>query len=500
MTINGAISCLGGHGEVRSKTKVVHGVTTVLLQDLPVWNYDGSSTGQAPGTDSEVLIVPRALYSDPFRREGNNVLVVCDTYAPSKTELPPAPLPTNSRYLAAKIFEADEASAPWFGLEQEYTLFQDGRPLGWPKCSARSFINSPLVLLGFPGPQGPYYCAAGADRAFGREVVEEHLDCSLYAGLTISGINSEVMPGQWEFQVGPCTGIESGDMMLASRYILHRVCEKHQVVASFEPKPIKGGDWNGSGCHTNFSTKAMREPNGLENAIYPAIEKLGKRHAQHIKAYGAGNERRLTGKHETAGIDKFSYGVANRGASVRIPNSTAFEGKGYFEDRRPAASMDPYVVTSMIFDSAILDGKYSFEFSNIHIEGVDLKDVKSTQHDVISQHSKPAPPKLDTDIKTLNLLEEENTPANKTAPPLSAPEPQAKEEEKNPERIAEKREPAVSEDADIKALDEAEKKADIPKPVQAANKSTRSSIFFKSKKKNNEDGEGSKRAGGCILF
>jgi len=133
------------------------------------------------------------------------------------------------------------------------------------------------------------------------------------------------------------------------------VCEIHGVVASLDPKPVPG-DWNGAGCHTNFSTKDMREVEGsLNSVIIPAIERLGKKHAEHIAAYGTGNERRLTGRHETASMDKFSYGVANRGASVRIPNQTKADGKGYFEDRRPSSNMDPYVVTSKIFHTCCID-------------------------------------------------------------------------------------------------------------------------------------------------
>jgi len=333
--------------ETRSKTRVIHGKSSLTLEDLPEWNYDGSSTGQAPGTDSEVIIKPQAIYHDPFRG-GNHVLVMCDTYTPQGVAIP-----TNTRKPANDIFNQKLDEIPWYGIEQEYTLFKDGVPLGWPKSSARTF-GGPSTQIGFPGPQGPYYCSAGADVSFGRPVVEEHLDLCLKAGLQLSGINAEVLPGQWEFQVGPCVGIAAGDQMWMARYILHRVCEKHGVVASFEPKPIKG-DWNGSGCHTNYSTKAMRDQeNSLETVMIPMMKKLESRHKEHIANYGKGNEERLTGKHETASMEKFSYGVANRGASIRIPNATAQQKKGYFEDRRPASNMDPYVVTGMIFQTTIL--------------------------------------------------------------------------------------------------------------------------------------------------
>merc|ERR1711998_654574 len=201
-------------------------------------------------------------------------------------------------------------------------------------------------------PQGPYYCGSGDGVAFGRIVSETHYEACCRAGLTIAGVNSEVMPGQWEYQIGPCTGIDSGDHMIMSRYLMLRVCEMMGVNITFDPKPMSG-DWNGAGCHTNYSTEPMRQDGGYAEII-KAIEKLGAKHEEHIKIYGEGNERRLTGAHETAPITKFSYGVANRGASIRIPRDAEAQGKGYFEDRRPASNMDPYVVTAKIFDTTCL--------------------------------------------------------------------------------------------------------------------------------------------------
>mmetsp|Transcript_11897 Transcript_11897/g.13846 ORF Transcript_11897/g.13846 Transcript_11897/m.13846 type:complete len:420 (-) Transcript_11897:2257-3516(-) len=361
-------------GGYRSKTKVIHGVSSVTLNDLPEWNYDGSSTGQAPGDDSEVKIMPCAIFPDPFRRNGNHVLVVTDTSDADKNALP-----TNSRFLAAKVFAEKPEEKPWFGIEQEYTMFKYGRPLGWPESKARNPAG-PTATYGYPAPQGPYYCSAGADRAFGREIVEEHMDACTYAGITISGINAEVMPGQWEYQVGPCVGIDSGDHMTVSRYILNRVAEKHGVKISYHPKPIPG-DWNGAGCHTNFSTEKMRtDKQGYEKYIVPAIKALGERHEQHINAYGSDNDQRLTGKHETGNINSFSWDVADRGCSVRVPNSTKDEGQGYFEDRRPASNMDPYIVTAMIYDSSILGAKFASAFDSIKSEGVDIEGgvVKAT--------------------------------------------------------------------------------------------------------------------------
>jgi len=324
-----------GGFDIRQKTRTLPGVPA-SVDELPVWNFDGSSTGQAPGHDSEVLLKPVSIFADPFRG-GDNILVMCECLTPSME-----PIPSNTRRGAKEIFDQGLDEKPWFGIEQEYTLFEkDGRtPLGWPSG-------------GFPGPQGPYYCSAGTDCSFGRPVMEAHYEACLYAGVNISGVNAEVMPGQWEYQVGPCEGIDGGDHLWMSRYLLIRVCEAQGINVSFDPKPIPG-DWNGAGCHTNYSTEKMRQDGGYAE-IVAAIEKLEKKHMDHIQVYGTGNERRLTGAHETAPIEKFSYGVANRGASVRIPRSAEAENKGYFEDRRPASNMDPYVVTSKIFHTTCVE-------------------------------------------------------------------------------------------------------------------------------------------------
>jgi len=321
---------LGGLAEidVRSKTRTLEKAIT-SVSDLPDWNFDGSSTGQAPGEDSEVIIKPVRIYKDPFRR-AHHILVMCETYLPDGT-----PHACNTRVQCNEYMERIKSEHPWFGIEQEYTLFtaDTNWPLGWPKN-------------GFPGEQGPYYCGAGADKAFGRDVVESHYRACLYSGVKISGVNAEVMPGQWEYQVGAVEGIQAGDDTWMSRYIMFRVCEMFNVKVSFDPKPI-AGDWNGAGCHTNYSTDAMRAEGGY-SVIIDAIKELEKKHVEHIAAYGSGNERRLTGLHETASMDKFSYGVANRGASIRIPRQTHTEQKGYLEDRRPSSNMDPYVVCGKI--------------------------------------------------------------------------------------------------------------------------------------------------------
>ncbi|CAJ0931130.1 unnamed protein product, partial [Mesorhabditis belari] len=331
---------IDGTGEnLRCKTRSIDFVPQ-HPDELPVWNFDGSSTGQAHGADSDVYIKPVAIYPDPFRR-GNNKLVMCETLDNKKQ-----PTATNHRRRCNEMMEKCKDQHPWFGMEQEYTLCDiDGHPFGWPKN-------------GFPGPQGPYYCGVGANKVYGRDIVEAHYRACIYAGIQISGENAEVMPGQWEFQVGPSEGIQMGDQLWIARFLLHRVAEEFGVLANLDPKPIKG-DWNGAGCHTNFSTQAMREEGGI-NEIMEAINRLSLVHNQHIAYYdpqeGRDNERRLTGHHETASITQFSHGVASRACSIRIPRQTDDEGKGYFEDRRPSSNCDPYKVTAALVRTCCLEG------------------------------------------------------------------------------------------------------------------------------------------------
>lgn len=330
---------IDGTGEqLRAKTRTLDFIPKVA-EDLPIWNFDGSSTYQAEGSNSDIYLHPVALYKDPFRC-GNNKLVLCETYKYNHK-----PTESNKRRSCLEVMEKAKDQKPWFGIEQEYTLLDcDRHPFGWPKN-------------GFPGPQGPYYCGVGADKVYGRDVVEAHYRACLYAGIPICGTNAEVMPAQWEFQVGPSEGIAIGDDLWMARFILQRVAEDFGVVVSFDPKPIPG-DWNGAGAHTNFSTKLMREENGLKE-IERAIERLSKHHERHIQAYdpkqGKDNERRLTGFHETSSIHDFSAGVANRGASIRIPRQVAEEAKGYLEDRRPSSNCDPYSVSDVLVRTVCLN-------------------------------------------------------------------------------------------------------------------------------------------------
>eukprot|EP00913_Durusdinium_trenchii_P017937 g16855.t1 len=304
---------LDADGVTRSKTMTMT-ARPLKVTDLKVWNYDGSSTGQADGHNSEVLLKPRAIFNDPFRGYPN-VMVLADAWNAWDDQ----PAKNNTRAPCAEIMDRYRSLDPWFGIEQEYTLMKPGK-VGL----------KPTVPLGFnadgsePAPQGPYYTGAGFNVAIGRPVADEHYKLCMEAGVKISGINAEVMPGQWEFQIGPCRGIEMGDHLTMARYIMLRVTEKHDCVCSFEPKPAKG-DWNGAGCHTNFSVTPMRVAGGYDTII-KVCEAFGKVAKEHIA----------------------EYGVANRGASIRIPREAEKSGRGYMEDRRPGANCDPYRVTKII--------------------------------------------------------------------------------------------------------------------------------------------------------
>lgn len=353
---NGAVIAeyvwIDGSNGVRSKCKTLNKPPT-SIEDLPEWNFDGSSTGQAPGDNSDVYLRPVAMFADPFR-QGDNVLVMCETWMSDGT-----PNDYNFRHDAARLFEAHAKHDIWFGLEQEYTLLDvNGWPYNWPKN-------------GFPAPQGPYYCGVGTGRVFCRDIVEAHYKACMFAGIKISGTNAEVMPAQWEFQVGPCLGIEMGDHLWMARFLLHRVAEDFGAKVSFAPKPIPG-DWNGAGLHTNVSTAETRAEGGIRH-IEAAMEKLSKRQMEHMSLYGEGNRDRLTGMHETAHYDRFSWGVANRGASVRVPRSVAQEKKGYFEDRRPASNGDPYQITGIMAET--LCGK---------IDGVDVYGRFKSSNEIVA--------------------------------------------------------------------------------------------------------------------
>ena len=326
---------------LRSKARVVNFVKgkEVSLSDFPQWGFDGSSTNQAPGHDSDCLLKPVNFVRDPIRGEGN-YLVMCEVLLPSGEAHP-----TNTRAKLRRVLDQGGAEhEPWIGFEQEYTMFEGNIPLGWPS-------------EGYPGPQGPYYCSAGAGRVIGRELVERHTRACLDAGIMLYGINAEVMYAQWEYQIG-YRGIagESADVLnvsdhlIMARWLMERLGEEYDIAISLSPKPMKG-DWNGAGNHSNFSTKEMRSPATGQATIDKAVERLSKTHALHIKNYGYGLADRLTGAHETCHIDEFRSGRSDRGASIRIPAQVAIDGYGYIEDRRPAANCDPYLVSALLVNT-----------------------------------------------------------------------------------------------------------------------------------------------------
>jgi glutamine synthetase len=308
---------------LRSKTKVLTSETEPELESLPIWNFDGSSTNQAEGNYSDCLLKPVKLIRDPQRKNG--YLVLCEVLNPDMT-----PHSSNTRS------SIKDNSNMWVGFEQEYFIYDGELPLGHTKGNMK--------------PQGEYYCGIGTDNVSGRNIVEHHLDVCLSAGLNLTGINAEVALGQWEFQVMGKGTLDSCDQLILCRYLLQRVAETYSVKIEYHPKPLQG-DWNGSGLHTNFSNKKMREVGGKEyfDSILNVFE---LNHSKHIENYGSDNEYRLTGKHETQSIDKFSYGVSDRGSSIRIPQVTANNGwKGYIEDRRPASNGDPYRIMKVISES-----------------------------------------------------------------------------------------------------------------------------------------------------
>ena len=311
--------------KLRSKTRIIADGKRPI-----VWGFDGSSTNQATGHFSDCVLRPVFTCADPLRGP-KDVLVMCEVLNADMT-----PHPTNTRAAALATAKRYASFEPKFGIEQEYTFFQDGRPYGWPE-------------EGYPAPQGPYYCGVGGTKMPGREIVEEHTVACMRAGLSIEGTNAEVMMGQWEFQVGVLGTVEVGDQLWTARWLLERIAEDFDVDVSLDAKPIQG-DWNGAGAHTNFSTKQMRATGGW-NAIVAGCEALGTRIDEHIQAYGEGIEERLTGAHETAHWSKFSYGISDRGSSVRIPGGVARDQKGYLEDRRPNANMDPYAVARLMVET-----------------------------------------------------------------------------------------------------------------------------------------------------
>lgn len=309
---------------LRSKTKIEKDFSG-KLEDCPLWSFDGSSTEQAPGGSSDCILKPVFICPDPQRKNG--YLVMCEVLDADG----------NAHESNGRALIEDDDNDFWFGFEQEYFLWDNetNKPLGFP-------VN------GYPAPQGPYYCSVGAKNAYGREIVEEHLDVCLEAGLNVEGINAEVAAGQWEFQIFAKGAKEAGDQIWIGRYLLERIGEKYGVSINWHCKPLGTLDWNGSGMHANFSNTLLRTA-GSQEIFTKVCEAFRPVVKEHIEVYGADNDQRLTGKHETASIHDFSYGVSDRGASIRIPVVVPKWGwKGYLEDRRPNSAADPYKVAARI--------------------------------------------------------------------------------------------------------------------------------------------------------
>lgn len=330
--------------KLRSKTRVIDKTEDIVASKFPDWGFDGSSTKQAEGNNSDCFLKPVTIVPDPIRKNGSNFLVLCEVFeADGKT-----PHKSNQRAKLRELYEEKgvEGLGALIGFEQEYTFrTSKGEPLGFTTGAH------------WKSAQGPYYCGVGADVIYGRDIVEAHTRLCLEANLNIYGTNAEVMPGQWEFQIGPRKMTDKADPLTMSdhlwlaRFLLHRIAENWNIDATLECKPVEG-DWNGAGLHTNFSTQAMREDGGLVE-INKAISKLEKAHGEHIKGYGEGLDKRLTGDHETCDINTFKAGDSDRGASIRVPMATIMDKKGYFEDRRPGANANPYTVSHLLLKTIL---------------------------------------------------------------------------------------------------------------------------------------------------
>jgi glutamine synthetase len=311
--------------QIRSKTKIVKSFGR-NGGEAPIWGFDGSSTQQAEGNSSDCVLKPVRVYPNPLDTDSS--IVLCEVWNVNDT-----PHKTNTRRELEETFVDLESDIDeWVGFEQEYTLYENNKPYGWPD-------------IGEPPPQGDYYCG----RNIGENIMKEHMNACINAGISICGTNAEVMLGQWEYQIGAGGSIHMSDDLWVARWLMERICEKHELSVSLHPKPI-AGDWNGAGCHTNFSTGEMREDGGFDKII-EACEKLSENPQEHIDVYGQDNDQRLTGEHETCSIEEFRYGVSDRGASIRIPWQVEKDGCGYLEDRRPSSNCDPYKVSRKLVET-----------------------------------------------------------------------------------------------------------------------------------------------------
>ena len=374
---------------LRSKIKIVEYEeirNCLVLGNFPKWNFDGSSTKQAQTGSSDCILIPVRHY---FYNHTNTIYVLCEVMNSDGT-----PHETNTR---SKLIEEQEDL--WFGFEQEYFI-QDRKN----KCILGHDENN-------LEPQGKYYCGVG-EYVVGRDFVEEHMDMCLKYGIDITGINAEVALGQWEYQVFSKGKLKAGDDLWMTRYFLYKISEKYNYGVNLHPKPLKYGEWNGSGLHTNFSNDIMRNEGGEEyfKSIFTSFE---NRHKEHIESYGSDNNLRLTGNFETQSIDKFSWGVSDRGASIRVPKTTADNWKGYLEDRRPGSNADPYKIINEI--SISLNGTQYWErmYKNINLKidvnGIEGKYGTLTSEELLKDYSDDVKYEMSEEVmgSKTNVLTEE---------------------------------------------------------------------------------------------
>jgi glutamine synthetase len=336
---------------LRSKVKIIEVNSKEDLENIPEWGFDGSSTKQAEGHFSDCYLKPVRVYIKSSISEYCTVYVLCEVLNSDGK-----PHETNDR---AKLGKDDEDF--WVGFEQEYFIRS-----GHHK-SIIGFSNGGII-----DPQGTYYCGVGGQMV-GRNITEQHLDMCLEYGIGIEGTNAEVALGQWEYQVFAKGKLKTADDLWMSRYFLYKIAEKYGYQIELHPKPLTTGDWNGSGLHTNFSNKRMRETGGEKyfKSIFASFE---SRMDEHIENYGSDNHLRLTGKHETQSIDKFSWGVSDRGASIRVPKVVGETWKGYLEDRRPASNANPYCILNVICESLKL-AEQLFETSHMMYDVINTTDL-----------------------------------------------------------------------------------------------------------------------------
>lgn len=342
---------IDGNNKTRSKTRIIPGIIVPGQEEnglsfhIDLWNYDGSMTGQSENNNSDIVLVPRGIFPDPFNINTDTCkyfLCINETFTQDGLSHP-----TNNR---SKLFTTIQnlgelvlkEQQPLFSIQQEFVILDNNRsPYGWDIGNINEFISK----------QGKFYCGVGSDRVFGRDIAIEHMNACIRAGIKICGVNAEVAPSQWAFQVGVCDSFQMGDHLWMARYILERITEMHGLYISYDPKPF-GDRWNGSGAHTNFSTKSMRDEGGIDS-ITAIIGKLQGKHKEHMAVYGEGNERRMTGMYETSNFNTFTYGECDRSSSIRIPINVKKAKCGYFEDRRPACNADPYLICAIILDTVL---------------------------------------------------------------------------------------------------------------------------------------------------